>query len=219
MKSNLEEVKKQLNEVVVQGSAGAGIVTVTMDGSFTVREVYVAPDLLQEAKKKILEELFTVAINDAVLRARNRIQELFGEQMISSLEQNECSICSDLHREKKLLCVVEQPQDIFVLETAHVFHGLYHVLGGVIDPMNGIGPEDLSVDRLIQRVTDLAVEEVILATNPTLAGDTTALFVQQSLPTYVKVSRIALGMPIGGNLEYTDKQTLARSLDSRTAMQ
>jgi|GEM_PF-3395426 len=85
MKSNLEEVKKQLNEVVVQGSAGAGIVTVTMDGSFTVREVYVAPDLLQEAKKKILEELFTVAINDAVLRARNRIQELFGEQMISSL--------------------------------------------------------------------------------------------------------------------------------------
>jgi len=134
-------------------------------------------------------------------------------------EQNECSICSDLHREKKLLCVVEQPQDIFVLETAHVFHGLYHVLGGVIDPMNGIGPEDLSVDRLIQRVTDLAVEEVILATNPTLAGDTTALFVQQSLPTYVKVSRIALGMPIGGNLEYTDKQTLARSLDSRTAMQ
>ncbi|MCR4626638.1 MAG: recombination mediator RecR [Treponema sp.] len=133
-------------------------------------------------------------------------------------ENDPCPICSDPLRDKSIICVVEQPQDVQTIESFHEFTGLFHVLGGVIAPLDGIGPEQLSIAALIQRVQSGGVQEVIIATNPTVEGDTTALYVQRLLTaqTGIKVTRLASGLPVGGDLEYTDKLTLARSFRGRT---
>lgn len=133
-------------------------------------------------------------------------------------ENDPCPICSDPLRDKSIICVVEQPQDVQTIESFHEFTGLFHVLGGVIAPLDGIGPEQLSIASLIQRVQSGGVQEVIIATNPTVEGDTTALYVQRLLTaqTGIKVTRLASGLPVGGDLEYTDKLTLARSFRGRT---
>ncbi len=134
-------------------------------------------------------------------------------------EEDPCPICSNPLRDHSLLCVVEQPQDVQTIESSHEYGGLFHVLGGVIAPLDGIGPDQLSIAALIKRVSDGAVKEVILATNPTVEGDTTALYIQRLLVTQtgVKVTRLASGLPVGGDLEYADKLTLARSFRGRTA--
>jgi recombination protein RecR len=134
-------------------------------------------------------------------------------------EEDPCPICSNPLRDRSLLCVVEQPQDVQTIESSHEYGGLFHVLGGVIAPLDGIGPDQLSIAALIKRVKDGTVKEVILATNPTVEGDTTALYIQRLLVTQtgVKVSRLASGLPVGGDLEYADKLTLARSFRGRTA--
>jgi len=127
-----------------------------------------------------------------------------------------CSICGDPSRDASCICVVEQPQDVYTLLNVGEFRGLFHVLGGVIAPLEGVGPEQLRIASLVQRVRTAAVKEVILATNPTIEGDTTALYIQkvlQDLP--VEVTRLASGLPVGGDLEYTDKLTLMRSFKGR----
>ena len=132
-------------------------------------------------------------------------------------EADPCDICTDTRRERSLICVVEQPQDVAVLEATGAFRGLYHVLGGVISPIDGIGPEDLSVAKLLDRAT--GIDEVIIATNPTVEGDTTALYVAKLLEERgVSVSRLALGLPVGGDLEYADRLTIERSLRGRTRL-
>jgi len=132
-------------------------------------------------------------------------------------EADPCNICSDLGRDRTRLCVVEQPQDVAVLESSGAFRGLYHVLGGVISPLDGVGPEDLSIARLISRATGLS--EVIIATNPTVEGDTTALYLAKLLGERgIQVSRLALGLPVGGDLEYADRLTIERSLNGRTSL-
>lgn len=134
-------------------------------------------------------------------------------------EQDPCAICSSTNRDRSLICVVENPQDVQTIEETREYDGLYHVLGGAISPMNGIGAEDLSIGKLMQRVTDQSVTEVILATNPTVEGDTTALYLQRMLKERgIAVSRLASGLPVGGDLEYADRMTLARSLKGRTVM-
>lgn len=131
-------------------------------------------------------------------------------------ETDPCAICSDLLRDRSLLCVVEQPQDVMTIDASHEFRGLFHVLGGVIAPLEGIGPNQLSIGRLVERVKEGEIKEVIIATNPTVEGDTTALYIQRILaPTGVTVSRLASGLPVGGDLEYADKLTLARSFRGR----
>ncbi|MBQ0166705.1 MAG: recombination protein RecR [Treponema sp.] len=131
-------------------------------------------------------------------------------------ETDPCAICSDLLRDRSLLCVVEQPQDVMTIDASHEFRGLFHVLGGVIAPLEGIGPTQLSIGRLVERVKEGEIKEVIIATNPTVEGDTTALYIQRILaPTGVTVSRLASGLPVGGDLEYADKLTLARSFRGR----
>jgi recombination protein RecR len=115
------------------------------------------------------------------------------------------------------MCVVEQPQDVDTIEASREFSGLFHVLGGVIAPLEGVGPEQLSVGPLMDRVRKLGVREVIVATNPTVEGDTTALYLQRLLKdSGVEVSRLASGLPVGGDLEYADRLTIARSLRGRT---
>lgn len=136
-------------------------------------------------------------------------------------ESDPCPICSSPMRNKKLICVVEQPQDVSIIEAYGEFKGVYHVLGGVIKPLEGIGPAQLSIDSLLSRVRNGGVEEVIVATNPTIEGDTTALYLNKVINELhneninVKVTRLATGIPVGGDLEYVDKRTLSLSFRGR----
>lgn len=127
-----------------------------------------------------------------------------------------CGVCSDPARDTSCICVVEQPQDVHTLITLGEYRGLFHVLGGVIAPLEGIGPEQLRIASLVKRIGNTPVKEVILATNPTIEGDTTALYIQKVLNEFpIEITRLASGLPVGGDLEYTDKLTLMRSFKGR----
>ena len=131
-----------------------------------------------------------------------------------------CPICSDERRDKSTVCVVENIQDVMAIENTQQFHGLYHVLGGIISPMDGMGPGDIEIDSLIHRVADGGVQEVILALSPTMEGDTTNFYIYRKLAAYnVKVSVIARGVAVGNELEYTDEVTLGRSITNRTVFE
>lgn len=139
-------------------------------------------------------------------------------------EAERCHFCSDSRRNGTLLCVVEDSADISSIERSGEFRGLYHVLGGRLSPLDGVGPSDLSIDALVARVREREVTEVILATNPSLEGEATALYVQRQLAasasrTPVRVTRIARGLPVGGDLEYADGVTIAQALTARREMQ
>ena len=130
-----------------------------------------------------------------------------------------CSICSDVRRDPSVICVVEEASDIGAIERAGEFRGLYHVLGGRLSPLDGIGPDSLHMEDLIRRVATNQIREVILATNPSLEGEATALYVQRQLASQdVVVSRIARGLPVGGDLEYADGVTIAQALAARRTM-
>jgi len=134
-------------------------------------------------------------------------------------EEVPCRICTDSNRDKTALCVVEEPKDLLSIEMTHQYHGLYHVLMGAISPIDGVGPDDLRIDSLLKRVRGEGIREVILATNPTIEGDTTAVFLAGRLKELgVSVTRLALGLPVGGDLEYADRLTLARALEGRRAV-
>ncbi len=134
-------------------------------------------------------------------------------------EADPCDVCADSARDRTTICVVEQPQDVAVLEATREYRGLYHVLMGVISPIEGVGPKDLTISRLAARVREGDVTEIILATNPTVEGDTTALYLVKLFEgSDVRTSRLALGLPVGGDLEYADRLTIARSLRGRTPL-
>jgi recombination protein RecR len=134
-------------------------------------------------------------------------------------EQELCDICRDTRRDATIICAVEESSDIGAIERAGEFRGSYHVLGGRISPLDGIGPEDLRINDLVERVRTNAVREVIVATNPSLEGEATALYVQRQLaPLGVSVTRIARGLPVGGDLEYADGVTIAQALSARREM-
>ena len=134
-------------------------------------------------------------------------------------EEETCSICRDVRRDPTMLCVVEEPKDIQAIEASRVFRGRYHVLGGVIDPIRGIGPEQLRIRQLLSRLEDDQIAEVIIATNPNVEGDATAAFIVRMLKSIgVSTSRLAMGLPMGGDLEYADSKTLGRALEGRTAL-
>lgn len=135
-------------------------------------------------------------------------------------ESELCSICADPRRDETVICTVEEASDIGAIERAGEFRGKYHVLGGRLSPLDGVGPEDLTVTDLEARVAGGAVREVIIATNPSIEGEATALYLQRRLATYpVTVSRIARGLPVGGDLEYADGVTIAQALAARRVMQ
>jgi recombination protein RecR len=168
-------------------------------------------------------------ISNHLLKADQVFLENFAKQLVelhsrihqcsecgSYTETDPCQICTNPLRERNLMCVVEQPQDVNTIENSGEFRGLFHVLGALISPLEGIGPDQLPIGKLIDRIKKENVTEVIIATNPTVEGDTTALYIQQILKqTGVKVSRLASGLPVGGDLEYADKLTLARSFRGR----
>ncbi len=134
-----------------------------------------------------------------------------------SITENEiCAICTDSSRNREIVCVVEQPQDVLVLEKTGRYRGLYHVLHGVLSPIDGVGPEDINIARIGERVRNIGIKEVIIATNPSVEGDTTALYIAKALEsTGCTVTRLARGLPVGGSLEFADDVTLARAIERR----
>lgn len=138
------------------------------------------------------------------------------EKCHSFTDRELCDICGDKTRDASIICVVEQPSDVEALEKMKEYHGLYHVLHGLISPMSGIGPEQLTVRELLERVSNEDIKEVIMATNPSVEGQTTALYIAKLLkPFGVRVTALALGIPVGGSLEYTDAATLSSSIENR----
>ncbi|MCL6600833.1 recombination mediator RecR [Alicyclobacillus macrosporangiidus] len=131
-------------------------------------------------------------------------------------DRTPCSVCADTGRDGRVLCVVQDPKDVLAMERTHEYNGRYHVLHGAISPMEGVGPNDIRIRELLQRVADSEIEEVILATNPTVEGEATAMYIARLLkPFPIQVTRIARGVPVGGDLEYADEVTLAKALEGR----
>jgi len=160
---------------------------------------------------------FVDALAESIRGLRESI--LFCSVCGSWAEEDPCPVCSSTLRDRQTICVVEQPQDVMTIEASHEYRGLYHVLGGVISPLDGVGPEDIRLDSLIARVRESGVTEVVIATNPTVEGDTTALYVKRVLePFGVQLTRLATGIPVGGDLEYADRLTLARSFRGRVKL-
>lgn len=140
----------------------------------------------------------------------------FCERCFNFAEDELCEICADSRRDPAMICVVEEPRDVVAVEKTGEFRGLYHVLQGALSPMDGIGPEQIRVHELVQRVGEDSIEEVIVATNPNVEGETTALYIARLLkPLGVRVTRIASGLPVGGDLEFADEVTLGRALEAR----
>jgi recombination protein RecR len=134
-------------------------------------------------------------------------------------EADPCPICSNTKRDRTTVCVVEEPTDVLALERTNEFRGLYHVLGGALSPLDGIGPEDLRIRELLHRVSDAGVDEIILALNPNVEGEATTLYLSKLLkPLGMKITRIARGLPVGTDLEFADEATLSRALEGRIAV-
>jgi len=154
---------------------------------------------------------------DALLSAKRDIHFCSCCQNLTELEV--CPICSDEERDQTTICVVESPKDVSALERSGEYHGVYHVLHGLISPIDGVTPENLHIRELLSRISKGSIQEVIMATNPTVEGDATAMYLAQFLePLGVKVTRLAFGLPVGGTLEYADEVTLYKALENRTIL-
>lgn len=162
-----------------------------------------------------LSEAEARAFSDAIIEAHTRIKQC---KICCDLAEDElCPICKSDGRNKNIICVVEDPRDVAAIERTHEYNGLYHVLHGAISPMDNIGPDQIKIKELIARLADGAVEEVIMATNPTVEGEATAMYISRLLkPMGIVVSRLAYGVPVGADLEYADEVTLTRAIEGRS---
>ena len=154
------------------------------------------------------------AFSKIILEAHEKIKKC--SCCCNLAEEELCPICKSSKRDGSVVCVVEDPRDVMAFERTHEFEGMYHVLHGVISPMNGVGPEDITIKELLSRMGDGKIQEVIMATNPTVEGEATAMYISRLLkPMGVSVSRLAYGVPVGAELEYADEVTLTRALEGR----
>ena len=157
------------------------------------------------------------ALSRAILEVKERIR--LCSQCFNLTDQDPCRLCQDPKRNREIICVVSSPEDLVALEKSGGFRGLYHVLHGVLSPLEGVGPKDLRVDELLSRLKGGQIQEVILATNPSVEGETTAQYLSQILkPLGPRVTRIARGVPMGGDLQYIDEVTLSKSLENRSPL-
>jgi recombination protein RecR len=154
-----------------------------------------------------------VALAHAIEEVKERVR--FCRECGNLTEEELCSICLDTRRDRTIVCVVEQPVDVISLERTHEFRGLYHVLGGSLSPLDGVEPEHLRIDELLRRVATGEITEVVLATNPNMTGEATAAYLADRLRDRATVTRLASGLPVGGDLEYADEVTLGRALAGR----
>jgi recombination protein RecR len=166
--------------------------------------------VLRVPKEEALE------LASAIVDVKNRVR--FCRECGNLTEDEVCEICRDARRDRALVCVVEQPADLISLERTAEYRGLYHVLGGALSPIDGVEPEHLRIDELLQRVERNGVEEVVLATNPNMTGEATAAYLADRLRGRVRVTRLASGLPVGSDLEYADEVTLGRALAGRREM-
>jgi len=166
--------------------------------------------ILQRPKDEVL------ALATALAEVKERVR--FCRECGNLTEEELCGICTDARRDRTVVCVVEQPVDLVSLERTHEFRGLYHVLGGALSPLDGVEPGDLRIDELLRRVEANGVTEVVLATNPNMTGEATAAYLADRLRGRVRVTRLASGLPVGGDLEYADEVTLGRALAGRREM-
>ena len=157
-----------------------------------------------------------LALAASIVEVKERVR--FCRECGNLTEDEVCAICLDARRDHSLICVVEQPVDLISVERTAEFRGLYHVLGGALSPIDGVEPSDLRIDELIQRVERNGVEEVVVATNPNMTGEATAAYLADRLRGRVRVTRLASGLPVGGDLEYADEVTLGRALAGRREM-
>ena len=164
--------------------------------------------ILKQPEKTILD------FSKALLEAHKNVG--YCKKCFNLTSESECEICRDPERNSKLICVVAETKDLLALERAREFKGIYHVIGGLISPMDSVGPELLEIKSLVERVTKNDIEEIILALTPSVEGDTTSLYIGKLLTPFTKVTRIAYGLPMGSELEYADEITLARALEGRT---
>ena len=150
----------------------------------------------------------------AILEAKEKIG--YCSTCFNLSDRNPCAICDDEKRDHSVICVVEQPQDVAAMERMHEYKGVYHVLHGALSPLEGVGPDDLRIKELLTRLYGTNVKEIIMATNPNVEGEATAMYIAKLLkPSGIKVTRIAHGLPIGGDLEYADEVTLAKAMENR----
>jgi len=164
-------------------------------------------------------EDLSVGLADALRAVKTQVAYCSICANITTVGQPHCKVCADMQRDPGVICVVEEPLDVIALERTNAYHGHYHVLHGVLSPIEGIGPEDIKIRELLARVEKSDIREIILATNPSLEGDATAMYLQQQLEPYdVKITRLARGLPVGGDLEYADQNTLLRALSGRQEM-
>jgi recombination protein RecR len=160
------------------------------------------------------EKGITTLFGETLQKMRNEI--LFCENCYNISDGKICSICSNTGRQKDTICVVENIRDVIAIENTQQFHGTYHVLGGIISPLDGIGPEQLTIEALVKRVRDNQVSELVFALNPTIQGDTTIYYIQKKLSNYsCNITTIARGIAFGGELEYADEMTLGKSISNR----
>ncbi len=157
-----------------------------------------------------------LALADAIREVKDRIG--FCRECGNLTEEELCTVCSDSRRDRTLICVVEQPADLLSVERTHEYRGVYHVLGGALSPLDGVEPQHLRIDELVRRVERDGVEEVVLATNPNMTGEATAAYLADRLRGRTRVTRLASGLPVGGDLEYADEVTLGRALTGRREM-
>ena len=182
------------------------------------------PSIGQRTARRLAFHLLQVpkeeanALAEAIIDVKERVH--FCAECGNLTEEDLCSICLDARRDRHLLCVVEQPVDLVSLERTHEFRGLYHVLGGALSPLDGVEPSDLNIEELIRRVDKGEIEEVVIATNPNMTGEATASYIADRLRgrDRVRVTRLASGLPVGGDLEYADEVTLGRALEGRREM-
>ena len=164
--------------------------------------------ILKQPEKTIKE------FSQALLEAHSNVGQC--KTCFNLTSEEECEICRDTSRNKKIICVVAETKDLLALERSREFKGTYHVIGGLISPMDSIGPELLEIRSLVERVSKSNIDEIILALSPSVEGDTTSLYIGKLLTPFTKVTRIAYGLPMGSELEYVDEVTLARALEGRT---
>lgn len=157
------------------------------------------------------------AFSNAILEAHEKIH--YCKICCNLTDQELCPVCRSESRDKSVICVVEDPRDVVALERTNEFHATYHVLHGAISPLNGVGPDQLCIKELLSRVQNPEVKEVIMATNPTVEGEATAMYLSRLLkPLGVRVTRLAYGIPVGGDLEYADEMTLSRAIEGRSEL-
>ncbi len=156
------------------------------------------------------------ALAGAIAEVKERVR--FCSECGNLTEEEVCDICRDARRDRAVVCVVEQPADLISVERTHEYRGLYHVLGGALSPIDGVEPEHLRIGELLQRVERNGIQEVVLATNPNMTGEATAAYLADRLRGRVRVTRLASGLPVGGDLEYADEVTLGRALSGRREM-